>query len=264
MASSIVFLMYHELEVPGRRLCQDEPGYVRYVVHSSAFETQMQWLHRISCRGVSVSQALEFPDRPCVALTFDDGSETDLVTAAPILDGLAFTATFYITTGFLGKRGYLSRQQLRELSDAGFEIGCHSMTHPYLSDLSEGDLNREMLEPRKRLEDIVGKPVEHFSCPGGRYNRKVQLIAQRGGYRTLSTSRVWPNSLDTDLFQLGRVVIMRDSRLSDFQRICRKQGLWRLRTTDAIRSGIKKVIGNLAYDAIRALLLRAYNGSSPS
>ena len=80
----------------------------------------------------------------------------------------------------------------------------------------------------------------------------------------MSTSRLWPNSPDTDVFQLGRVVIMRDSRLSDFQRICRKQGLWRLRTTDAIRSGIKKVIGNLAYDAIRALLLRAYHGSSPS
>jgi len=237
---------------------------VRYIVHASAFETQMQWLRTTGYRAVNVSQALNFPDNPCVALTFDDGSETDLVTAAPILQRLNFTATSYITTGFLGKPGYLSYRQLRELSDAGFEIGCHSMTHPHLSDLNEEELNREMLDSRKHLEDIIGKPVEHFSCPSGRYNRKVQLVARRGGYRTLSTSHIYPNSPATDVFELGRIVVMRHSRLSDFQRICRQQGLWRIRTADTLRSGTRKVIGNAAYDSIRALLLRNRNRSSHS
>jgi len=31
-ASPIVFLMYHELELPGRKLSQSEPGYVRYIL----------------------------------------------------------------------------------------------------------------------------------------------------------------------------------------------------------------------------------------
>src|SRR5208283_5086967 len=62
----------------------------------------------------------------------------------PILQQCDFAATFFITTGFLEKRGYLSKPQLRELSGLGFEIGCHSMTHPYLTDLDDQGLHREI------------------------------------------------------------------------------------------------------------------------
>ena len=71
-----------------------------------------------------------------VCITFDDGCETDLLAAAPILKEFGFGATFYITVGFLGKPGYLSEAQVRNLSALGFEIGCHSLTHPYLPTLT--------------------------------------------------------------------------------------------------------------------------------
>jgi hypothetical protein len=84
-ARGIVYLMYHELELPGRRLCQSEPGYVRYILSETSFRTQMDWLRRNGWQGLSVSEALTFPDGKSVAFTFDDGSETDLIVAAPIL-----------------------------------------------------------------------------------------------------------------------------------------------------------------------------------
>ena len=75
-----VFLMYHELEIPGRPLCQTEPGYVRYVLHASEFQSQMQLIKSQGWRGVCVKEALRYqPDT--VAITFDDGSETDLICA---------------------------------------------------------------------------------------------------------------------------------------------------------------------------------------
>ena len=43
-ARSCVFLMYHELELTGRKLCQSEPGYVRYILPLGAFRRQMEWL----------------------------------------------------------------------------------------------------------------------------------------------------------------------------------------------------------------------------
>jgi peptidoglycan/xylan/chitin deacetylase (PgdA/CDA1 family) len=256
--------MYHELDVPGRTLCQSEPGYVRYVVPHTAFESQMRSLKSAGWRGLSVSDALRFPEGSCVALTFDDGSETDLLTAAPALQALGYGATFFITVGFLGTPGHLTQAQLRELSNAGFEIGCHSMTHPYLSDLSGDVLEREILDSKKQLEDLTGRPVEHFSCPGGRYNARVQDIVRQGGYRSMNTSRFYANTSSTNPFELGRVAIMRNTSLSAFQQICRNQGLWRKRAIDRMRSGTKRVMGNSAYDAVRALLLRGGEHSNPT
>jgi peptidoglycan/xylan/chitin deacetylase (PgdA/CDA1 family) len=140
---SVVFLMYHELALAGRSLVESEPGYVRYVLDAAEFEWQMRAIHDSGFRGVAVSQALEFPSRT-VAITFDDGCETDRLSAAPVLEQLGFGATFYVVAGWIGKPGFLSADQVRELHGAGFEIGCHSMTHPYLSDLDEAGLYREV------------------------------------------------------------------------------------------------------------------------
>jgi len=260
--ASVVYLMYHELELRGRALCQGEPGYVRYVLPVKSFESQLEWLKTDGWRGVNVSEALLFPKGSAVALTFDDGSESDVLAAAPILNHFGFGATFYITTGFLNRRGYLSSEQLRELSRAGFEIGCHSMTHAYLPDLQEAEIVQEVVTAKERLEDIIGKAVEHFSCPGGRYNARVQLVARRGGYRTLSTSLIRANRPTTDPFELGRVAIMRNTSFDGFQRICRNQGLWRMRAGCGMRAAAKKVVGNSFYDTLRALILGQHKVSS--
>jgi len=250
-----VFLMYHELELPGRPLCQSEPGYVRYVVAKADFESQMEWLGSIGWRGVSVSEALAIPDGAGVALTFDDGSETDLLSAAPILRQADFSATFYITVGFLAKRGYLSPLQLRELSDQGFEIGCHSMTHAYLSDLSDGELYQEILHAKIELEQIVGQSVAHFSCPGGRWSRRVAEVAKRAGYRSVATSRPVANPPEADLFCLGRIAVLRGSSLAAFRQLCQGRGLWKLQARDLARSTARWVLGNSGYDRIRSRML---------
>src|SRR5579864_1918954 len=133
----VVILMYHELGLPGREPCQREPGYTRYVVPQADFLKQMKRLAGEGWRGVSVSQAIQSFGSKFVCITFDDGCETDLLCAAPALKELSFAATFYITVGFLGRPGYLSEAQVRELHRLGFEVGCHSKTHPYLTDIEE-------------------------------------------------------------------------------------------------------------------------------
>ena len=264
MDSRIVFLMYHELELPDRALCQREPGYVRYVLRASDFQSQVHWLKVAGWSGWSVSKALTFPSSPGVAVTFDDGCETDLLTAAPILAEAHFGATFYITLAYLGRPGYLSPSQVRELAELGFEIGCHSMTHPYLSDLDREGLHNEIEVPKRKLEQITGRPVTHFSCPGGRWNPSVAEVAKEAGYESVTTSRNRANSQRTDLFSLGRVAILRDMSLGTFQQICRAQNLWRLQLRDLARASGKKLMGNAGYDALRALLLRQKRSSTKS
>jgi peptidoglycan/xylan/chitin deacetylase (PgdA/CDA1 family) len=247
--------MYHELELPGRALCQSDPGYVRYIISADEFSGQMRQIRDLGLRGVSVSQALKFSE-PAVCITFDDGCETDLISAAPILKDLRFNATFYIVSGFIGKPGYLSFTQLQELHKQGFEIGCHSMSHPYLPDLDEAGLRREICDAKVMLEQILGTPVQHFSCPGGRYDNRVARIAKEAGFVTVATSIPRANTTTTDPFALGRVAIIRGIQPVDFVQLCRGKSLWKAELTMGVRDRVKKILGNRMYDRVRGLLLK--------
>jgi peptidoglycan/xylan/chitin deacetylase (PgdA/CDA1 family) len=250
-----VFLMYHELALPGRNLCQSEPGYTRYVVAMDEFKAQMSAIRSLGMTGVSVGEALQFSG-PAVAITVDDGCETDLLAIAPVLKQFGFNATFYVTAGVLGKPGYVSTDQLRELSRMGFEIGSHSMTHPYLTDLDEAGLNREIADSKTALEKIIQQPVHHFSCPGGRYDARTISAAKNAGYRTMATSIPQANSPSTDPFSLGRIAITRGLSTSQFERMCRGESLWRNALKTGLRDGAKRLLGNSSYDRLRAALLK--------
>ena len=254
-ASRIVFLMYHELELTGRKLCQSEPGYVRYILPLEAFRSQMAWMKQSAWRGLSVNEALLYPAEPGVCITFDDGCETDLIAAAPVLREFGFHATFYLTAGFLGTPGYLNASQVRDLDAQGFEIGCHSMTHPYLSDLPEPELKREIVDAKLHIETIVGHPIEHFSCPGGRYDQRTLQMARHAGFATVANSQFCANSPATSPYELGRVAMLRGLTLEQFSATCHGRGLWQKRLQHQARRGVQRALGNQAYDYLRAILL---------
>ena len=251
---SAVVLMYHELELPSRILCQSEAGYVRYVLPVKEFESQMNTIRELGFAGVSVSQALRF-SRPSVAITFDDGCETDVLSAAPILKTLGFGATFYAVAGSIGKPGYMSSAQLRELCAAGFEIGCHSMTHPYLPDLDQVALEREIAGAKTVLEQMLGATVDHFSCPGGRYDSRTIQTAKAAGFHTLATSVPRAITPSTASFSLGRVAITRGLSASVFAGLCGGEGLWKRQLSGGVRDAAMNVLGNRTYDRLRAVLL---------
>jgi peptidoglycan/xylan/chitin deacetylase (PgdA/CDA1 family) len=252
----IVFLMYHELELPARPLCQSEPVYVRYILPQESFRSRINWLVQNGWRGLSVGGAVGYPPGKSVAITFDDGSETDLIAAAPVLKENGLNATFYVTAGFVDNSGYMSSAQLRELHALGFEIGCHSMTHAYLDDLDQPALHREIFDAGKKLEDILGEKIEHFSCPGGRYDDRTRDLVREAGYRSMATSRAHANSSATNPYSLGRVAMMRGTDVVTFGRVCRAEGLWQTRLGENLRRAAAQVMGNATYDRFRKLLLR--------
>jgi peptidoglycan/xylan/chitin deacetylase (PgdA/CDA1 family) len=251
----IIYLMYHELEVEGRPLCQGEQGYIRYVVKVDDFRQQMSWLQGAGIQGLSVSSALANQNGGGVVITFDDGCETDLAVAAPILQAANFGATFYITVGYLGRPGYMVPRQVRELSEARFEIGCHSMTHAYLNTLRDTDLNREVADAKSQLEDMIGRPVHHFSCPGGRWSSQVAEVARRAGYRSVSTSEAAANGPDRDPFRLGRIAVMRELTPNAFHDLCRGRGLWQRQFRNFVQNTSHRLLGNVLYDRLRSLIL---------
>ena len=251
-----VYLMYHELQMPGRKLCQEFSGHLRYAVLQRELRSQLLYLKHNEWRGMSIGEALSDLNHtsPAVAITFDDGSETDLIGAAPLLKQVGFKGTFFIIVGWLGRPAYLSTAQLRELAGLGFEIGCHSMNHRYLTSLSDSDLAVEITDAKVRLEQILGVRVDHLSCPGGFWNSRVSRVAKLSGYRSVVTSRTGVNTELTDAYCLARVNMTRGMSLPDFDRICRGKGLLARRMKEALLSVPKSLLGADSYVRVHSAL----------
>jgi peptidoglycan/xylan/chitin deacetylase (PgdA/CDA1 family) len=255
--AGIVYLMYHELKCEGRELCESSVSYRRYAVAKQNLRKQLSLLQNIGYSGLNVSQACDWttPDS-AVVFTFDDGCETDLLAATPLLREFGFNATFYVVAGFIGqRRGYLSATQLREMADAGFEVGCHSRTHPNLSQLDSAGLHDEIVVAKDEIEQMLGRSVKHFSCPGGFWSPEAARIAAEAGFKTVATSRIGMNSPQTDRFRLARVAIYHGASLVHFERVCRGTGLFVAKNKQLLLDEAKNLLGESSYRRMRATLL---------
>ena len=131
-------------------------------------------------------------------LTFDDGMECIYTRALPLLNEFDFKSTVFCIAGFTGQTSswdifngqkHLSRQQIRELSDSGQEIGSHTLTHANLPFLNNRDLEKELKDSKKILEDITGKEITSISFPYGSWNKHVWEKAMESGYLSATLYR---------------------------------------------------------------------------
>jgi hypothetical protein len=256
-ASDFACLMYHDLgtgTVPRRHA---DAGHLSYVVSGTEFARQMNHLRARGWKGCKVSEALEGRER-AVALTFDDGTSSDIELAAPALSYTGFTATFYVVSSWVDTPGYLSRSDLRSLERLGCEIGSHSVTHAYLPRLAADNLRQELSDSKDQLEQWTGAPVLHFSCPFGGYTPALAAAAREIGYSSVATSQVGMNGPGTTI--LNRVAVRRNTSLSSFGRMCAGKAFLYPRTRQAVLAGVKSAIGFSAYSLLCRL---APHGQAP-
>jgi hypothetical protein len=117
-----------------------------------------------------------------VALTFDDGYGSQL-TAANLLNKHSMRGTFYIIDSALGGGRYMTWPQVRQLADAGNEIGGHTVTHPHLEGMSLQDQRAEICNNRATLTER-GFTVTDFAYPYGEADPPLPSVARRCGYTT--------------------------------------------------------------------------------
>jgi peptidoglycan/xylan/chitin deacetylase (PgdA/CDA1 family) len=127
-------------------------------------------------------------DRGDVRLSFDDGNASDRLHGLPALQTRGLAATFFIVAGRLGKPGFISEDDVHELTRAGMTIGCHGMTHSPWRGLAKEALHSEIVESRRILEEISGTTVDTAACPFGAYDRRVLSACRQHGYRHVFTS----------------------------------------------------------------------------
>jgi len=123
-----------------------------------------------------------------VILTFDDGLESDYSYAFPKLHGeLKVGFISFVSTGNVGRRGFLSWPMIQEMSRHGVPMGSHGRSHVDLTTLTQQELQDQLGSSRKVLEDRTGQPVTLMAFPFGKFNRRVWETALAEGYTAMFT-----------------------------------------------------------------------------
>ena len=131
------------------------------------------------------SASSPWPDgcRGALSLTFDDGNETQLKRAIPIMEERGLRGTFYMSPR--GDQWRETLEQWRGAYDAGHEIGNHSLTHPHMNKLDAAGVQAELTKLDDEIEAIIGKRCTLFRAPFGEYNDTVILAAREAGYEVV-------------------------------------------------------------------------------
>jgi peptidoglycan/xylan/chitin deacetylase (PgdA/CDA1 family) len=123
------------------------------------------------------------------AITVDDGGISYYTLVADRLEALGWRGHCFVTTGAIGRPGFLGPTEIRELRLRGHVIGSHSVTHPVrFSALDREDMLREWRQSREALQDILGEDVATASVPGGSFSSLVAKTAAEAGFQFLYTS----------------------------------------------------------------------------
>jgi peptidoglycan/xylan/chitin deacetylase (PgdA/CDA1 family) len=186
----VVSLLYHDVVTSGDFESSGFPGgdAAIYKLDLSEFERHLNAIQPVISRPVTVHELPHLHGRSTL-LTFDDGGSSAHAYIADLLESLGWRAHFFVTTDWIGQRGFLSSAQIRELRSRGHLIGSHSCSHPSrMSYCNRNELFQEWNDSVGVLSDILSEQINLASVPGGYYGRHVAECAAEAGIRTLFTS----------------------------------------------------------------------------
>lgn len=198
----VPILCYHRVHTAADAPAVPEEGYCGHVV-VGAFRRQMETLAErgfatATHRGLGgwLLDGGTLPEKT-VLIDFDDNRLNVYENAFPIMQEFGFTATVFVVSQLaegtdLGHMSHpypaMGWDHLRELAAAGWGIGAHTRTHPFLAEVSGEDGGRETCEREikgsgEEIEVRMGRVPEWFAYPGGSWNEDVEEIV-KGAFRT--------------------------------------------------------------------------------
>lgn len=145
------------------------------------------------------------PSRP-IMITFDDSHEEHFTIVAGILEKYRFQGVFFIMTVCIGKKNYLTPQQIKSLAERGNAIECHTFDHPPVATIKGDQWKQQIDNPKKILEDITQQPVEYFAYPYGTWNEaSIMELKKRGIKAAFQLSN--KQSPQEPLYTIRRIIV---------------------------------------------------------
>lgn len=147
------------------------------------------------------------PKNP-VLITFDDGYADNYTAAYPILKKYGFKATIFVITDFVDVRAnYLKWEQLKEMSQNGITIESHTATHNSLTDLTDEQLKKELIDSKQKIEAELGTTVDFIAYPTGAYNLHIAQLVKDAGYKGAFTIKYGNIDANSNIYALERVPV---------------------------------------------------------
>lgn len=172
-----------------------------YIVPVARFEEHIKMLADSGYHTILPDQLVAYlttgaplPEKP-IMLTFDDTNLDQYTVAAPELEKYGFKGVFFVMTVSLGRPRYMSRAQVKDLSERGHSIGSHTWDHQNVKKLKNDDWLTQVEKPGKVLAEIIGKPVTYFAYPFGLWNKEAIAALQSRG---ITAAFQLANSLDEE------------------------------------------------------------------
>jgi peptidoglycan/xylan/chitin deacetylase (PgdA/CDA1 family) len=188
-------LCYHHIRDAKPR---DSENMKSYSVSPSAFASQMKALSDSGFTSILPDQLYDYllyngvlPPKP-VMITFDDTDGEQYSIGAAEMQKFGFRGVFFIMTVAINRPNYMTKEQIRNLSDSGHVIAAHTWDHHMVTKYAGTDWDIQLSKPTKQLEAITGKPVKYFAYPFGLWNKAAIPELKSRGYQLafiLSTKR---------------------------------------------------------------------------
>ena len=184
-------LAYHSVGTPELRLNDVRPR---------DFERHLQAAVDDGWGFATPAEVIAEPDKPQLALTFDDGLLSVLTNAVPVLRHHGIPATAFVVTGWADgdvpdshRRLLLDWRAVGTLREAGLTVASHSVTHPDFGRLDPGEARRELEVSRERMSHMLGVETDEFAIPfgqSGNWTEAAGRAAAEAGYRTVYAQSV--------------------------------------------------------------------------
>lgn len=195
-------------------------------ISQKLFAEQMAELGQAGFRTQSLDAVLKTDktSTPAITLTFDDGFRNVLRHAVEPMQRHGFRAIQFLVADRLGdlndwemRQGEVPERlmdaaQIRDWLAAGHEIGAHSLTHPFLTQIPLPRAREEICASKKKLEDLFRVPIRHFCYPYGDCNEAICELARAAGYETACTTEFGVNTTETEPWRFRRVTARYASR----------------------------------------------------
>ena len=143
-----------------------------------------------------------------ILLTIDDGFLSFYDEAWPILKSEKIPFIIFVNTESVGSRGYMSWDQLKEISKYDFvHIGNHSHTHEYLADMSDEEIRKDLQIAKELFKKNLSNNTEFCAYPFGEYRESYKKIVKNMGFNYAFGQHSGVMDFTKDKFELPRFPI---------------------------------------------------------
>lgn len=189
------------------------------------FEKHMAYLHENGYRTLTMKQYFNIldkkaamPEKP-ILLTFDDNSNDFYPYVYPVLQKYGMKATQFTVSDWVNGSWNMTSNEILTVMENGVDIQNHSVSHPFLADLSKEQQYEEINEAATALKELTGREANVFAYPYGNYNADTISVLKELGFKGAFKVGGGLSTDESDRYELPRIMILQNHTLNDFIRM---------------------------------------------